>query len=282
MEATTMADLDPRMSPAQRFGRELVRCRKEKGLSQARLAERLGCSPSLIGHIETGNRKPQLDFAEGCDRAFGLSESKRFVRLYRQVAESPSGPEWFLRWQEEIEPRAVTLRTWDPLLIPGLLQTEEYARAVFRGHLATSEREVEEQVRARMQRSLILDRDDPPVLWVLIDEWVLRRPIGRPEIMREQFAHLAAIASRRHVTVQFVPFDNPCTDGLMSGFAIAEMADAPTTVSVESAGTGEVSADAEVVSVIVGRYDTIRAQAYRPGESLELIKEAVGLWTQST
>lgn len=277
-----VTDLESRMTPVERFGRELARSRKGKGLSQARLAERLGCSPSLIGHIETGNRRPQLDFAEGCDRVFDQSESKRFVRLYRRIVDSPSGPEWFVRWQDEIEPQAVTVRTWDPLLIPGLLQTEAYARAVFRGHLATSEAEVEEQVRSRMQRSLILGRDDPPVLWVLIDEWVLRRPIGGPETMREQLGHLVAMASRRHVTVQFVPFDNPCTDGLMSGFAIAELADAPVTVSVESAGTGEVVTDPVVVSVILGRYDAIRAQAYRPGESLEIIKEAEALWAQKT
>ncbi|MGW4637809.1 helix-turn-helix domain-containing protein [Sphaerisporangium sp. NPDC004334] len=277
-----MNDLDSRMSPTERFGRELARCRRGKGLSQARLAERLGCSPSLIGHIETGNRKPQLDFAEGCDRAFGLSESKRFARLFRRIIESASGPEWFLRWQEEIEPQAVALRTWDPLLIPGLLQTEAYARAVFRGHLATPEQQVEEQVQTRMQRSLILDRDDPPIVWVLIDEWVLRRPVGGPETMREQASHLAAVASFRHVTVQLVPHDTPCTDGLMSGFAIAELADAPTTVSIESAGTGEVSAEPKVVSVILGRYDTIRAQAYRPGESLEMIKKAEASWMQKT
>jgi transcriptional regulator with XRE-family HTH domain len=274
--------LDARMSPGERFGRELARYRKESGLSQARLAERLGCSPSLVGHIETGSRTPQLDFAETCDRIFELSDSRHFVRLCRRITESPSGPQWFIRWVEEIEPQAIALRTWDPLLIPGLLQTEAYARAVFRGHLATSEREVENRVNARMQRRLILDRDDPPALWVLLDECVLGRPIGGPEVMREQLSHLADVASLRHVTVQLVPYDTPCTDGLMSGFAIAELADAPTAVSVESAATGEVSADHEVVSVILGRYDRIRAEAYRPGESVEKIKEAVAQWTQKT
>ncbi|MFC4586222.1 helix-turn-helix domain-containing protein [Sphaerisporangium corydalis] len=275
-----MNDLDARLTPVQRFGRELARCRREKGLSQARLAERLGCSPSLIGHIETGTRRPQLDFAEGCDRVFEPPDAHRFARLCRRISESPSGPEWFLRWQEEIEPQATTLRTWDPLLVPGLLQTEAYARAVFRGHLATTEQEVEEQVRSRMRRSLILDKDEPPALWVLLDEWVLQRFIGGPQIMCEQLTHLASVATRRNVTLQLAPYDSPSTDGLMSGFAIAELANAPTTVSIESAGTGEVSAEHELVSVILGRYDTIRAEAYRPGESIEKIKEAVAQWTQ--
>ncbi|MEU8272099.1 helix-turn-helix transcriptional regulator [Sphaerisporangium sp. NPDC049002] len=275
-------DLGTRMSPVERFGHELARCRKEKGWSQARLAERLGCSPSLIGHIETDSRNPQLDFAEGCDRAFDLSDSHRFVRLCRRIRDAPSGPQWFLRWQEEIEPQATALRTWDPLLVPGLLQTEAYARAVFRGHLATPEEKVEQQVRARIQRSLILEGHNAPTLWVLLDEFVLRRPIGGAEVMRQQLAHLATVANHRNVTVQVVPYDNPCTDGLLSGFTIAELPDGPTTVVVDSAGEGEVSADHELVSLILSRYDRLRTEAYRPGESLEKIKGAIDQWTQRT
>ncbi|MEO3810200.1 helix-turn-helix transcriptional regulator [Sphaerisporangium sp. B11E5] len=268
------------MSPSERFGHELVRHRKEKGLSQARLADRLGCSPSLIGHIETGNRRPQLDFAEACDRVFGFTDSSVFARLCRRITELPSGPHWFLRWQEEIEPQAMTLRTWDPLLIPGLLQTEDYARAIFRGHYATSERRVEEQVRNRMQRQVILEREDPPLLRVLLDEWILNRPIGTPKVMADQLHHLATVTTRRTISIQLVPYDTSCTDGLMSGFAIAESADTHTVVSVESAGTGDVSADPEVVTLIMSRYDTIRAEAYRPAESLAMIKEAAAQWTQ--
>ncbi|MEW1841934.1 helix-turn-helix transcriptional regulator [Nonomuraea angiospora] len=275
-------DLDPRMSPAERFGRELARCRKGQGLSQRRLADRLRCSPSLVGHIETGSRNPQLDFAQACDEFFDLPDKEYFVRLYRRIHQSPSGPGWYVRWLEEIEPNAVTLRTWDPLLIPGLLQTEDYARAVFRGHLASTESEVEEQVAARMQRQLILTRDNSPALWVLIDEWGLRRSIGGAQVMADQLTRLATLAIRHNVTVQIVPADNPCTDGLMSGFVIAELSDAPTTVSVDSAGKGEVSAEHELVALIWGRYDRLRAEAYRPGESLEMIKEAAEQWSRKT
>ncbi|MFI7151456.1 Scr1 family TA system antitoxin-like transcriptional regulator [Nonomuraea sp. NPDC050022] len=275
-------NLDPRLSPAERFGRELARCRKEKGLSQRRLADRLRCSPSLVGHIENGTRNPQLDFAERCDQFFELPEKDYFIRLCRRIHQSPSGPGWYMRWLDEIEPNAIMLRTWDPLLVPGLLQTEDYARAVFRGHLAMLEPEVQEQVTARLQRQLILTRDDPPVLWVLIDEWVLRRSIGEPRVMADQLSHLAAVAARQSVTVQIVAADSPCTDGLMSGFVIAELPNAPTTVSVDSAGKGEVSAEHDLVSLIWGRYDRLRAEAYRPGESLIMIKEAAEQWSRKT
>ncbi|MET8863411.1 helix-turn-helix transcriptional regulator [Nonomuraea sp. NPDC004580] len=272
-------NLDPRLSPAERFGRELARCRKEKGLSQRRLAERLRCSPSLVGHIETGSRNPQLDFAEVCDQIFELPEKDYFVRLCRRIHQFPSGPGWYLRWLEEIEPSAVTLRTWDPLLVPGLLQTHDYARAVFRGHMAMPEPEVEEQVAARMERQAILARESPPTLWVLIDEGILERPIGGPDIMVGQLAHLATVALRHNVTVQIVPIDNPCTDGLMSSFVIAELPTSPTTVSVDSAGKGEVSAEHDLVSLIWGRYDRLRAEAYRPGESLAMMKKAADRWS---
>ncbi|WP_329093341.1 helix-turn-helix domain-containing protein [Streptosporangium sp. NBC_01469] len=270
-------DLDPRLTPTQRFGRELGRARKEAGLSQARLGNHLGVSSSFVGHIETGNRRPSTKLAADCDRFFETDDL--FTHLCRNIA-APSGPSWFLRWSDEIEPRARVLRSWDPLLVPGLLQTEKYARAVFRGDLATSDQEVEEQVGARMRRQLILKKDSPPMLWALLDEWVLRRPIGGPEVMYEQLDHLAAVAGRQNVTVQIVPHDTSCTTGLMSGFVLAQLTDAPTAVSVESAGAGEVSAEHNLVGVVWDRYDKIRAEAHRPGQSLKMIEEARDQWKQ--
>ncbi|MFF4779480.1 Scr1 family TA system antitoxin-like transcriptional regulator [Microtetraspora fusca] len=272
-------DLDPRLTPVQRFGRELARARKEAGLSQERLGTRLGVSGSLVGHIEIGNRTPKPDLAARCDEVFGTGDF--FARLCKNIT-SPSAPHWFLRWSDEIEPRARVLRSWDPLLIPGLFQTEDYARAVFRGDLATSEHEIEEQVAARMARQIILDRDRPPALWVLLDETVLHRLIGSPRIMYEQLDRLAAIASRQNVRMQLLPCETACTCGLLSSFIIAEMQDAPTAVSVDSAAKGEVSAEYEVTSMIWERYDRIRAEAYRPGQSLEIVKEVRDQWKQKS
>ncbi|MFF5112042.1 Scr1 family TA system antitoxin-like transcriptional regulator [Streptosporangium sp. NPDC000509] len=271
-------NVDSQLSPLKRFGRELARCRKEVGWSQRRLSDRIGCSPSLVGHIEVGSRNPQLDFSMACDRLFGLSDENHFVRLYRRIHQSSSGPGWFLRWLEEIEPGATVLRIWAPFLVPGLLQTEDYARAVFLGRFSTPEAEVEEQVASRMQRQEILNRDNPPEMRVLLDEWVLNRPIGDKKVMYEQLSHLLAVAKRRHVTVQLVPYDTACTDGLSSAFVIAELTDAPTTVSVDSAGKGEVSEENDLVTQILDRYDRLSTEAYRPGESLEKIKEAVERW----
>ncbi|MGP3933480.1 helix-turn-helix domain-containing protein [Nonomuraea sp. KM88] len=272
--------LDPRLTPVQRFGRELARTRRDHGLTQVALGRRLGCSSSLVAHIEKGDRTPKPDLAAACDQAFGTGD--RFSRLCRSIT-SPSGPGWYLRWTDEIEPSARVLRSWDPLLIPGLLQTEDYAQAVFRGDLAgASPQEVENGVSARMRRQLILDSDAPPTMWVLLDEMVLRRPVGDPQVMAAQLDHLVAAANRPYLTVQLVPFETPCTAGFLSSFIIAELPDAPTAVSVDSAGQGEVSAEHDFVALIWDRYDRIRAEAYRPGYSLKIIEETRAQWNDKT
>ncbi|MEO3857838.1 DUF5753 domain-containing protein [Acrocarpospora sp. B8E8] len=134
----------------------------------------------------------------------------------------------------------------------------------------------------RERGTRILSRENPPELYVLMDEWVLKRPIGSRQIMHDQLRHLATVARRRRVTVQIVPFDTACTDGLSSSFVIAELEDAPITVSVDSAGEGEVSAERGVASLILDRYDKLRTEAYRAGESLEMIEEAAELWKPET
>ncbi|GAA5083383.1 helix-turn-helix transcriptional regulator [Thermocatellispora tengchongensis] len=247
-------------------------------MSQERLAVHLDCSPSLVSHIECGKRVPQRHQADAADRFFGTGE--HFARLWRNIHEAAYGPHWYARWAEEIEPGARTLRSWDPFLIPGLLQTEAYARAVIAGGLAPPH-EVENRVRARMARQHILDRDDPPELWVLIDETVVNRPIGDGEVMAAQLEHLLTAADRPNITVQVVPRETRTTVGLMSGFIIAESSDAPTAVSIESAGHGEVSADKDLVCRVWAIYDRLRAEAYRAVDSAKKIKEVRDQWTEN-
>ncbi|GGK92841.1 hypothetical protein Sme01_59510 [Sphaerisporangium melleum] len=170
-------------SPLERFAADLRAYRKDAGLSQARIGERLGCSQGLVSQFELGKRRPSRDHAERLDQIFGLSATSHFVALYRLMNAPDGGPRYHLRWVEEIEPRAGVLRTWDPLLAPGLLQVESYARQIFRRAPMISAAEVDRRLASRMQRKLVLDRDDPPfALWALLDEGVLNRPVGGPEV----------------------------------------------------------------------------------------------------
>ncbi|GII83872.1 hypothetical protein Ssi03_18620 [Sphaerisporangium siamense] len=150
------------------------------------------------------------------------------------MLQSP-GPAWFTRWTEEIEPRASVLRTWDPLLVPGLFQTEDYARSVFLGAPGITADEVDERVRARVRRGAILDGEVPPMVWALSDEYVLRRPVAAPETMRRQLEIISDLTRRPNITVQIVA--PQCTTGMRSGFMIAQLGRGqPDTVNVESLG----------------------------------------------
>lgn len=213
----------------------------------------------------------------GCDQIFATGEF--FARLCRNIT-APIGPGWYIRWTDEVESHARILRNWNPLLIPGLLQTKAYARAIFRGGSFDPEGDIEDKVEARMGRQIILQRERPPTLLVLIDEWVILRPIGGPPVMVEQLEHLLTVAESPNVTIQIVPHDTTCTTGLMSAFTIAELPDGPTTVSVDSALKTQATTDYEQVSLIWQCYDKLRTEALRPSPSLQMIKEARDQWKQ--
>ena len=137
-------ELDPTAGPLDFFGAEVRRWRNAAGLSQEQLGQRIGYSGALVGKVETSDRAPSLDFAEGCDRALPTADGL-FGRLYELARHWAGGyPSWFTEWVEA-ERRAVSLRTWQPLLVPGLLQTPEYARALFLAwHGADSDDQVDQ------------------------------------------------------------------------------------------------------------------------------------------
>jgi Domain of unknown function (DUF5753) len=152
--------------------------------------------------VETGSRAPSLDFAARADEVLGtgglLARPQPFVR-------AEAYPAWFRDWVE-IERDATSLRWFEPLLVPGLLQTEEYARAVLAAaHPAAAEGEVDRLVGARMDRQAILARDDPPLMWVIIDEGVLTRPVGGARVMRDQIGRLIAATRQPKIMLQVLP-----------------------------------------------------------------------------
>ncbi|MEV7969264.1 helix-turn-helix transcriptional regulator [Sphaerisporangium sp. NPDC088356] len=183
-------------SPRVRFGTEMRRLREAAELSQAAVAARLGCTQTQVSRLEKATRTPSRSDAERLDLLFGTSGRVSFARLYERIVAQPGSPSWFRNWAEEIEPSLLVLRSWDPLLVPGLLQTEAYARHIFGHGPQLAPEEVDERVEARMRRQRILDRKEPPMLLMLLDEGVLFRRIGGSEVMREQLGHLHEEARR--------------------------------------------------------------------------------------
>ncbi|WP_214107975.1 helix-turn-helix domain-containing protein [Acrocarpospora catenulata] len=269
-------ELDPTRSPRALLGAELRKYRKLAKLSQEELAEKINFSAGMISFTERAARMPSRELIELCEKALGLDGE--LLRLWPLVT-MEAAPQWFQHWIE-IEPDAVTLRTWEPLLVPGLLQTEDYARALLTRTRGMTEQQVEEAVTARMTRQRIFDREVPPMFWVVIDEGVLCRPLGDKEMMRRQLEHLIEMADRPLVTIQVVPLNSCAAAGLLGGFVIAQLSGQPDTVYIESVAQGYVTSKHEEVMPVVIAYEVIRADALSVSASLELIKEKMEtLWT---
>ncbi len=271
-----MVDIDPEASAAARFAYELRRHRLMAGLTQGQVGRRIGFSESMIGMVETLKREPTEGFARLCDRVFRLDGV--LYGLYKEAwPPPPPVPEHFRDWAAE-ELRATTLRLWDPLLIPGLFQTETYARWIIECAPGITSEEVDQRVSSRMQRKRALFGDDPPMVWSVIDEGVLCRPVGSTSIVREQLEHLVEMARHPKVTIQVVPYGARAGAGLLGAFGIAEMRGIPYTVYVESQPHGRTIDERSLITKIVNRYDAIRGEAHSQSLSLKMIEEAVRKW----
>jgi len=260
-------DLDPGASVLAFFGAELRRCRLAADQSQEQLGQQVSYSAALVGLIENAKRVPSLSFAERCDDA--LATGGALARLWPLVSRETL-PGWFRPWIE-IEREATSLRSFEPLIIPGLLQTPEYARTLFAAQRAGTEDGLEQLVATRMDRQLILSRENPPQLWFLLDEGALHRRVGGAKIMHDQLAHLAEIAHRPKVAVQVVPFAAGAHPGLLGAFVIASFDGAGDIVYLETAASGQVAETPSVIAEITLTYDTLRSEALPRTASRELI-----------
>jgi transcriptional regulator with XRE-family HTH domain len=269
------SELCPADSPTALFGFELRRHRKARGWSQIRLSKAVSYSVGTISMIETAKRSPTEEFARYCDEA--LEAEGALMRLWPMVSHA-SAPPWFRPWLD-VEATAEAIRTWEPLTVPGLLQTEDYARAMLSGEPGVTSEEIEQYVIARMERQSILRRPKPPMLWVVLDEGVLHRPIGSHAVMAAQLARLLEVGQTPRTTIQVLPRSAYSTTGLLGGFAISQAHGTPDTAYVEAASNAQVTDWTESVRTLAFRYEGIRAEALSQRESMKLIEETMQQWT---
>ncbi|MDH2424651.1 helix-turn-helix transcriptional regulator [Sphaerisporangium sp. TRM90804] len=272
-----MTKLNPEDSARARFAYELQRHRLMAHLTQGQLGRRMGFSGSLVGAVENLKRTPSEDFARRCDRALQLDGVLSALHV-EGWPPPPPVPEHFRNWTLE-ERRATALQIWDPLLVPGIFQIEQYARRVFERAPGITPEEVEERLVGRMQRKNILSQEKPPMILSIIDEGVLRRPIGGPEVMRRQMEYLLEIAHHPRVTIQIVPFEAEAVPGLLAAFVIAEQRGTPYAVYVDSIPDGRTLTERGVIASLTARYDAIRAEAYPTSLSLKVIQQTAERWT---
>ncbi len=268
--AAKRKDEDGPITGVQAFAEELRAQREAAGLTQAQLAKLMGYPESVIAKLETCRTIPSPQHAAQADEALRLPGT--FRRL-RQAMLNRSYESW-VRALLEMEDRATVLRNWEPLVVPGLLQTEAYARAMIRaGRPGDSDTEVEQMVIARISRQAIWDRTDPPppMLFAVLGEAILRQRVGKAQIMRDQLVHLAEMAGNPRVTVQVLPFDAAAHPGMLGPFLVASFDSDRDSAYLDNALDGQVTERRNQVARITLLYDSLRSVALSPGESTELI-----------
>jgi transcriptional regulator with XRE-family HTH domain len=273
-------DLDPGSSPAAFLGAELRRARVAAGMSQEQFSRSLGFDRTVITKAETGERPPSPEVAAAIDEAFPHLDGL-FSRL-TLLARRANGryPEWFREWVDA-EQQATALRTWQPILVPGLLQTRDYARALFQAwQPAASSDDLDALVGARIERQAILDRADPPELLAVLDEAVLHRQVGSAKIMGDQLAYLGEMSCRPVVTIQIVPAEVGTHAGLLGGFFVGSFDDTPVIVYAETAVEGITIDKPALVSKAAQAFERLRSEALPRGASRDLIRRvAEQRWT---
>jgi transcriptional regulator with XRE-family HTH domain len=280
-EVETMSSRDPGRNPRQVFGAMVRFYRERAGVSRSELARQLCKSESLVQAIELGQRAATPQVTD--DLEVALSAGGVLAKLRDEMGNGLSYqayPSWFQDWANK-EAEATTLRFFEPLIVPGLLQTEDYARAIFRTRLRTTEEEIDELVAARMRRQKILTRNDPAMLWVVIDEAVLRRQVGGRHVMREQITRLADAARQPTIVVEVVPQSVGAYLGLLGAFAIAEFEGVPSVGYQDGAVCGHPVEEPEDVEALGLIWDTLRTETLPRAASLALLEEAAKSWSSA-
>ncbi|WP_327679613.1 DUF5753 domain-containing protein [Kitasatospora sp. NBC_00458] len=265
--------LPPGKSPREFYASELKRVRESATprISQEKLGLMTFVTGGYIGLLETAARVPKLDLSIRIDEA--LSTGGVLERLH-DLLEFSRFPDYF-KHAAAHEQNAVTISEFAALIVPGVLQTPEYARAVFLGaEPLRTEGELDELVSARMERAQAVTALTGTKLWYILDEAVLRRVVGSRAIMAEQLRHIADLINRRRMVVQVVTFEAGAHALLEGLLCLMTFRDAPPIAYSEGPHAGQLLDDTELVGKCERAYDLLRAVALSPEASLALILSA--------
>ncbi|WP_245997293.1 helix-turn-helix domain-containing protein [Streptomyces armeniacus] len=255
------------------FGSQMKLFRGRAGMSRDELGDRLGYSGYTVASVEQGRRVPQQEFVEQADELLGANGVLRAGIPFLLEARFPS---WFVDFAL-LEADAVSMHSYENHVLPGLLQTEAYARAVHAGYCPTlDDEQVEQRVTARLSRQAVLERKPTPTLGFVIEETVLRRPIGGAAVLQEQLRRLLDCQRMRHVTVQIMPLNRQTHSGLNGPMVLLETPERKNLVYIEAQSGSFVISDREEVSALTQRYGMLRAQALTPEESVRFVEQLAG------
>ncbi|WP_435970120.1 helix-turn-helix domain-containing protein [Streptomyces sp. Qhu_M48] len=254
------------------FGELLKERREAAGLTQEELGRRVFVSGAYIGLFEQGIRKPQLDVATRIDEV--LQTGGIFERTCRELIEKSPYASYF-HAVAELEAVATKICEFAPTVIPGLLQTKEYARVVtLAANPFVTEEYVGEKVTSRIERARVLSDATRPEYWVTLHENAMLTPVGGPAVMAEQLDHIATLIRKRWVLVTVVPRAAGAHASMNGMLQLMEFGDQPPTAYTETSFSGTLLDDPAVVKRAQRAYDLLRVAALSPEASLALIESA--------
>jgi transcriptional regulator with XRE-family HTH domain len=268
----------------RRLAAQLRQLREAAGLTQEDVAERTGKDRSTLYRLENAQQRPQRSTLIQLMDLYGVEPDKRaeLLAVLRQAGELgwvrghrshlPEAYSDYISFESE----ASTISNYESLFIPGLLQTEDYTRAVIRGTLPhATEEQVENRVAARMERQAVLAKQNPARLWAIMDEAAVRRAVGGPEVMRRQLRRIAEAASQPNLTAQIIPYAAGAHPGMQGSFILLDFPDPadPSLIYMESLAGDLFLENSTDISRYIENFQHLRAAALRPDETIALLAE---------
>lgn len=280
-----VASQDPTVQ-RRRLRSELRKARETAGLKQAEVAAAMDWSPSKLIRIEGGQVGISTNDLRALLAFYGVKDQGRLNALL-ELAKSARGPSFYDPFAEVLKPgfkeylayesSASTIRQYYPLLVSGLLQTEEYARTILEQGFGIVGQQADELWAVRQHRQEIHDRDNPPDMIFIVDEAAIRRQVGGPRVMRHQLERLRDYGSADHITLRVLPFTAGATPGLMGNFILLEFVDSSLRdlVHIENINSTTLSDRVELIAAHAERFAQLEAVALSPEESDDFLIKAI-------
>ncbi|MEU4493125.1 helix-turn-helix transcriptional regulator [Streptomyces sp. NPDC023998] len=254
------------------FGALLRFHRERADMSQEALAGRIGFSKSQVAMVERGERQPRGKFVAYADEALG-AQGALVVVAEKEFKDNGLRP-----WTEDYlveEQNAVGLHSYQNHVLPGVLQTEAYARAVFNCNYCPplDDEEIEKRVAARLERQRLFHRKPTPIISYVLEQSALTRPLGGRPVLKEALHHILGVAQLRHVEIQVMPHDRPTHAGLAGPMILLETAERRQLAYIEGHRGGYFVSEQPDLGDLFGKYGILRAQALTPEESAKLVEQ---------
>jgi hypothetical protein len=273
---------DPETDLGAFLGRQLKEIRVGAGYkSQDEFASLLSKDRSVVGKAESGEYPPTdavlNDWLNLCGTEGRLRTVVLAMAKFARIRDGGPVKVWFAGWVDA-EGKAHTLRIWQPIIVPGIVQTPAYARELFAA-MGMNGDQVSDYVQSRLSRQVVLDRADPPSVVIVLDELALHRLIGTPEIMREQLEHLIKLSKRPNIYIHILPTRTGANAGLGGPIHLATGIGSPEVLLVGALIEDQVSADPALVRRASATFDGVRGDALNRADSRSVLMEAHQTWS---